>query len=245
MNEKKMAQFICDLRKEKKITQEELASRFYISREAVSKWERGVTCPDPAILLKLSEFFNVSVNELLYGERKNDINNAKINAITLNLYNNCNKNKIVIVGLVTGFIFLIFIFLIYYFFMNYNSINAYKIDYNDNNLQIKNGTIISTNEKIYFNIGTLNSIKSIKDMELYYTDDENNLKTIMKTNNTNIAFYDLLGYNEYFDFNKKDKIINNLNIKITYEDESILNIRLKPRKFMTNKNFFPKRYDSN
>lgn len=64
MNQQKMGRLIFQLRKEKKFSQDALAKLLYVSREAISKWERGVTCPNPQLLLQLSEIFDISINEL-------------------------------------------------------------------------------------------------------------------------------------------------------------------------------------
>ena len=67
-NLSKMAQFISDLRKEKKLTQKELAEKLGVTDKAVSKWERGLSCPDIALLSKLSQILGVTTSELLNGE---------------------------------------------------------------------------------------------------------------------------------------------------------------------------------
>lgn len=56
---------IKELRKEKKVTQEELAEYLHISSRAVSKWETGASCPDLALLPKLAIFFGTSLDHLL------------------------------------------------------------------------------------------------------------------------------------------------------------------------------------
>jgi transcriptional regulator with XRE-family HTH domain len=65
----KMAQFISDLRKEKKLTQKELAEQLGVTDKAVSKWERGLSCPDISLLSKLSHILGVTTSELLNGEK--------------------------------------------------------------------------------------------------------------------------------------------------------------------------------
>lgn len=57
------------LRKDKGLTQEELAQMLYVSRTAVSKWESGRGCPNIESLKDISEFFCVSIDELLSGEK--------------------------------------------------------------------------------------------------------------------------------------------------------------------------------
>ena len=59
---------IAHLRKEKGLTQEELASHMGISPQAVSKWENDQTCPDISALPKLARLFGVTVDELLEGK---------------------------------------------------------------------------------------------------------------------------------------------------------------------------------
>ena len=61
----KLGEFISDLRKEKEITQKELASRLYISDKAISKWETGHSVPDITLLIPLAEILGVTVTELL------------------------------------------------------------------------------------------------------------------------------------------------------------------------------------
>lgn len=62
-------QFLNELRKEKKLTQMELAEKLYISDKAVSKWERGLSMPDISLLLPLSQILGVTTTELLSGKR--------------------------------------------------------------------------------------------------------------------------------------------------------------------------------
>ncbi|MFZ7103014.1 MAG: helix-turn-helix domain-containing protein [Peptococcaceae bacterium] len=68
-NLSKMAQFISELRKEKKLTQKELAEQLGVTDKAVSKWERGLSCPDISLLSKLSQVLGVTTSELLNGEK--------------------------------------------------------------------------------------------------------------------------------------------------------------------------------
>jgi transcriptional regulator with XRE-family HTH domain len=69
MNQVLTGKFIADERKKKGYTQAELADRLGISNRTVSKWETGNGFPDVSLLLPLSEELDVSVNELLSGER--------------------------------------------------------------------------------------------------------------------------------------------------------------------------------
>lgn len=71
MDLKRIGKFIANCRKEKKITQEQLAEKLYITDRAVSKWERGLSLPDADKMLDLCNILDISVNELLIGEKIN------------------------------------------------------------------------------------------------------------------------------------------------------------------------------
>ena len=58
------------LRQEKKLSQEELAEKLYVTRQAVSNWENGKTQPDIDTITKLANIFDVSVERIIYGKAK-------------------------------------------------------------------------------------------------------------------------------------------------------------------------------
>ena len=65
MTNKSMGEIISTLRKEKGMTQKELADMLNITDKAVSKWEREIACPDTQTIPKLAEILGVSVEELM------------------------------------------------------------------------------------------------------------------------------------------------------------------------------------
>ena len=69
MDNQRFGSFIVQLRKENNLTQKELAEKIHLTDKAISKWERGLSFPDISMLEPLAETFNVSVLELLKGER--------------------------------------------------------------------------------------------------------------------------------------------------------------------------------
>ncbi len=86
MNQIKIGKFIAQCRKEKNITQSQLAESLGITDKAVSKWENGKGMPDVSIMLSLCDELGINVNELLSGERLTDDN----------YMNMANKNILVI-----------------------------------------------------------------------------------------------------------------------------------------------------
>ena len=78
MDCEKMGRFIAALRKEQNMTQRDLAGKLLITDKAVSKWERGLACPDISVLMPLSELLGISVAELLEGERLEPVTAEKV-----------------------------------------------------------------------------------------------------------------------------------------------------------------------
>ena len=70
MKQKTMGRRIADMRKEKGMTQQELAEEMGVTDKAVSKWERDLSCPDIATVPKLAALFGVSTGELLEGREE-------------------------------------------------------------------------------------------------------------------------------------------------------------------------------
>ena len=72
MDQMKIGNFLKELRKEKGLTQEQLAEHFNVSNRTVSRWENGNNMPDISILIELSEFYEVDIREIIEGERKDE-----------------------------------------------------------------------------------------------------------------------------------------------------------------------------
>lgn len=103
MNQTEIGQFIAQCRREKELTQTQLAEKLNITDRAVSKWERGKSMPDSSIMLELCGILGITVNELLSGEKVNMENaetfqkKADENLIKLKKKdeNNITKNMVV------------------------------------------------------------------------------------------------------------------------------------------------------
>ena len=79
MNQIKIGEFLKELRKEKGITQEQLAEQFNISRRSISRWETGSNMPDLNMLITLAEYYDVDVREIIDGKRKSENMNEEVN----------------------------------------------------------------------------------------------------------------------------------------------------------------------
>ncbi len=72
MDQKKIGEFLKELRKEKGVTQEQLAEQFSVSNRTISRWENGNNMPDLDILIEISDYYEVDLREILNGERKSE-----------------------------------------------------------------------------------------------------------------------------------------------------------------------------
>ncbi len=107
MNQEKIGKFIAKCRKDKNITQEQLAEELGVTNKSISRWETGKNMPDYSILKKLCKTLDIDVNELLIGEKiqKNEIQTRRIENLDLILkeyyhmkeQKDKTKNKIVLI----------------------------------------------------------------------------------------------------------------------------------------------------
>ena len=72
MDQIKIGAFLRQLRKEKELTQEQLAEKLNVSNRTISRWETGSNMPDLSLLVELADFYDIDIRELLNGERKSE-----------------------------------------------------------------------------------------------------------------------------------------------------------------------------
>ncbi len=77
MDQTKIGTFLKALRKEKGLTQEQLAEKLNVSNRSISRWETGNTLPDISTLVELSDFYEVDIREIIDGERKSESMNEE------------------------------------------------------------------------------------------------------------------------------------------------------------------------
>lgn len=73
MDSQKIGAFLRELRKEKNLTQEQLAEILGVSGRTVSRWETGSNMPDLSIMIELADYYDIDIKELLNGERKSEM----------------------------------------------------------------------------------------------------------------------------------------------------------------------------
>ena len=104
MNQEKFGQLIKEIRKTNHLTQKQLAEKYHVTFQAVSKWERGLNMPDMVLIRQISKDFNISLEELFDGEikttKKNNnkrilfyLETFSLLLIVFFLFYSLNKNK--------------------------------------------------------------------------------------------------------------------------------------------------------
>ncbi len=243
MNMQKIGKFILQLRQEKNLSQSDLANLIPVTRQAVSRWEKGQSIPDSSTLLIISKIFDVSINELLNGERFKKEEPKKLEKIALDMIDKNNsqskKFKRVLLFMVLIILLLSFSFLAYYFINSYNSITVYKIEGENKKFTMQNGIFISTKQKTYFRLGKLiyNNNIEVKNVRLYYKNG-NKEKTIFEDSDADILITDYYGYNEFFPYENINSIVKKLYLEINYNNNKVEILKLKVKKDFANDIFF-------
>ena len=95
MDLQKIGTFLKELRKEKELTQEQLAETLNVSRRTVSRWETGNNMPDLDLLAEMADLYQVELRELLNGERKNEPMNTELKNTVMQVaeYSNAEKQR--------------------------------------------------------------------------------------------------------------------------------------------------------
>lgn len=81
MDQQKVGSFLKELRREKGLTQEQLAEEFHTTNRSVSRWENGRNMPDISLLVELADFYDVDVREIIDGERKSEMMNEEVREV--------------------------------------------------------------------------------------------------------------------------------------------------------------------
>ncbi len=139
MNQEKIGKFIADCRREKNLTQQELADKLGLNNKTISRWENGHYMPDISLFKQLCEILDINVTELLNGERLNKIiGKEKMNIAVDNIVNmskreiNQKRKKIIIIFLsIVILLTIIFTAILYKYHKD-------KEDYLDNGLYVGN-----------------------------------------------------------------------------------------------------------
>lgn len=241
MDQEKIGKFITKCRQEKKITQEELANKIGVTDKAISKWENGRCLPDVSLFKPLCKELNISINELLNGE-KTLKNNEEGYINYIDHTNKENKNKIT--KIILMFIFIItFILLSIYFLNNYGKTTIYKLYGTSENFIYDNGLIIFSPEKNILVTNPITIKSEIKEDNILSMSLINDKKVLVTaTLFGNQTYIENTGYNEIFN-NQIPTNTNSWYLEIQYIKDNKLStekIKLNTTKILSTNIFNPK-----
>lgn len=237
------ANTIYNIRKERDITQKELADLIGVSDRTISKWENGSTVPDLETIKKLCNELGISPDSIVKSEKNYKDRLQDFKRMVGKFLNYILKNIFLI-----GFI-VVFILLLAYFINNYNTIRIYNLTYESENITFEDGYFFKTK---VLNIITINNINLEKinyeptstKIELYtYLNGDKHVIYESDTLN-NIYIEESKSYSDLLTIDVIENIKNNLYIKIyttdidnnnySYESKLILKQKLNNNKLCYN-----------
>lgn len=233
MDQKKIGKFICELRKQKKLTQYELALKLGVTEKSVSNWENGRNMPDLSLFKPLCDELGISINELMSGERINKDNyKDKFEENIINTIDYSTK-KVSKYNQVISLIFIIFgLFISLSAIMIFPSESSWGSIYSVFGILIFMIGIyrITHGHKLYVRI-IINVFVFILSLSVLLLTDYINVKLnnqapmfrIKTVTIGNVIFYDTLFYDVYrCNFDSKDEYWEVTNNR-SYNDESLMN----------------------
>lgn len=159
MNLTKIGKFIAEQRKNKKLTQEQLAEELGINNRTISRWENGINMPDASLYKKICEVLEISIEELINGEKtkKENIQQSYEKALITTVNNNKRQerkiNKLLrILALAVSVSIISIIIIIIYYNKKYPKIDIYNMNVIESEKNELNNklTFNQKDYKIYF-----------------------------------------------------------------------------------------------
>lgn len=243
MDFEKIGQFLRALRKERNLTQDQLAAELNFDRSVISRWECSKKLPSVENIDALAKFYNVSINELVYGARMNKGNARDIRNLPIRIISESERriHRIRMTCLIMV-IAAIIVALMVYFVSNYNSIKVYRVGGSTENYVVKNTLMIISKHRSYLNFGEIDNIGNDEDTisydnyELYVKNGDT--KIILANREDGDLVEGLEKIDNYLNFNNIKKFINNIYIDIYDDDDNIVTMKLEATLEMTNNKIF-------
>lgn len=252
--QKKIGNLIAEARKTKNMTQKELAIRLHVTDKAVSKWERGVSIPDIALIIPISDLLDISVYELLGGEMKKEIPKKEVEEIIKNSVNksiNDNKLKVKIQNTIILVLSIIIVLFASFFAFEYLSrktniiryllepyIKAENVkinDYEKYNLKITNKDLINDSDLLCNKDNKNCIVQLISDLPLKNAEvtGTESLDTIIYAFDTTEEKYNKSWYDK--NYSKKGIIVVSLKSFIIIKNLEYMNFKFNDKIYIISK----------
>lgn len=217
MENERIGKLISKIRKEKGMTQKDLADKLNVTDRAVSKWERGICCPDISLLKDLSSILGISISKLICGE---EVSDESINKTIEYTQKNIKQRIIKYLNIVLISIMIILIIFVVLNILKvefrYHKKYKYSVDY-EARIKAEEDSNLKQYEEIK------NKVDLILNNQGKYSDDDykritNYIDNIKKVLNLNEFEYFKKEYYTYDDLEKLSKTYNSYN---NYDDRFI------------------------
>lgn len=223
MLDNKLGTIISKLRKEKGLTQKDLADKLNISDKAVSRWETGGSSPNMDMLLRISKFFKVPLNDLITARVSNEENGDEIVQEIIQEFSEMNKkNSARLKTLLISTVVIILILTITIIFTHtYNRFKVYRVHISSEEIYPATGVYIETKIKDSLNIQNIKirnyEVKETDtiSVDLYFTKEDKEYILQSYSSLDNIHF---VTYQSYIEIDDLSDYFENLYLRITIID---------------------------
>ena len=240
MNMNKMAKFLKKLREDRGLTQEQLGEIINVSRSLISKWENGNKMPAVECLRALSKFYDITIDEIIFGERKTKENALEIDSLSATIITDSRRKFDLACKAFSGVI-LILLFIIFgaYFILNYNAYKLYSVGAKGENFVVKNTLMFITKNESYIQFGNITDSDgddTTYDGYKFYALDGDK-KIVLSNREDNALLRDFDNKDNYLNFSNLEKYIDDLYVDIYYDDK-IETLKLNANLEMSNNKIF-------
>lgn len=240
MNMNKMAKFLKELREDRGLTQEQLGEIINVSRSLISKWENGNKMPAVECLQALSKFYDITIDEIIFGERKTKENASEIDSLSATIITDSRRKFDIACKAFSGVI-LILLFIIFgaYFILNYNAYKLYSVGAKGENFNVKNTLMLITKNESYIQFGNITDSDgddTTYDGYKFYALDGDK-KIVLSNREDGDIVRNIDDTDNYLNFSNLEKYIDDLYVDIYYDDK-IETLKLNANLEMSNNKIF-------
>lgn len=208
-----LGKIICNLRKEKNITQKDLADALNVSDKAISRWECGTSRPDLEMMFLISKYFGISYNKLITARISDNHKDDKIVEEIIKEFSDMGnkKAKRIKIILLISIVLIIFLIIGFVFSNSYNRFKVYKVYGESDDINLISGIYVETKTRDVLQLNNITiSDTVVKDTDIISVDlyiiDNNEEKIIQNYSDLSEIYFvlsegliDIDNFSNYFD----------------------------------------------
>lgn len=223
MKENKLGTLISTLRKEKNLTQKDLADILNVSDKAVSRWETGGSSPSMDMIFRISKYFKISYNDLLAARVVEGEDGDEIVHELIEEFQEINKrkSKILRIVLIAAFFVVLALTITMIFTKSYNRFKVYNVGFVNNDFVPNVGVYVETKIKDSLHLGDI-KIKGYEvkttdtiSVDLYFVEDN---KEYIIQSYSSLNDINFVNYQSYIEIDDLSEYIEKLYLKVRIID---------------------------